>query len=95
MVYLGSLLDKAGSIGSELDRRLGMARSDYTKLSQVRKKLRIFEACIIPKLLYCLHMACLNAADVRKFDAFQAACLRDISGIAHISQPSQKQDCLV
>jgi len=100
IVYLGSLLDKAGNIGSELNRRLGMARSDFKQLAKVwkhaclslDKKLQIFEACIVAKLLYCLHTAWLNAADLRKLDAFQAQCLRNIAGIPHsyISRVSNK-----
>ena len=91
LVYLGSLLNKSGNIGPELNRRLGAARSDFRQLSKVwkhtslslQKKLRTFESCIVAKLLYCLHTAWLNVADVRKLDAFQAQCLRDIAGIPH------------
>ena len=46
-------------------------------------KIRICDACVMSNLLYCLHTAWLSSAELRKLDAFQARCLRRISGIAH------------
>ena len=91
MIYLGSLLDGSGDIGSELNRRLGSARAAFKTLTQVWKharisrqhKLRIFEACIGSQLLYCLHTAWLNKAALRKLDGFQGRCLRKILGVPH------------
>ena len=65
-----------------------MARADFKQLSKVwrharisvQRKVNIFEACVVSKLLYCLHTAWLNMADRRKLDAFQAQCLRTITG---------------
>ena len=89
MVYLGSLLSNDGRIGSELARRLGMSRGDFQKLRRVwshsnltrRRKTEIFNACIISKLMYCLHTAYLNKAERRKLDGLQARCMRQIIGV--------------
>ena len=65
LVYLGSLLCDNGSIGLELNRHLGAARAEFETLSRVwnhavlrkSEQIQIFEACVISKLLYCLHTA--------------------------------------
>ena len=84
MVYLGSVLSADGKSGSEISRRLGAARSEFDKLLRVWKhskipalrKVAIFEACVMSKLLYNLHSLCMNEAEKRKVNAFQARCLR-------------------
>ena len=48
------------------------------------KKIHIFQACVVSKLLYCLHTMWLNKAELRKIDGFQAKCLRSI---LHIPRP--------
>jgi hypothetical protein len=86
MVYLGSLLSSDGKIMSEISRRLGMARKDFEVLQSIWKhttlsqfwKLRIFEACIVTKLLYGLVTAVLNKAERGRLDGFQARCIRKI-----------------
>ena len=91
LVYLGNTLSASGDIISEVSRRLGMARPDFTALERFwkhtsltsRSKLRVFNACVVSKLLYCLHTAWLNKADLRRLDAFQASCLRKILRIPH------------
>ena len=89
MVYLGSLLSNDGCIGSELARRSGMAQGGFQTLRRVwshskltrRRKTEIFTACILSKLMYCLHTAYLNKAERRKLDGFQARCMRQIIGV--------------
>ena len=91
MVYLGSLLTADGRIASELGRRLGMAKSDFTVLERVwkhsslsrKKQIRIFDACVCSKLCYGLFTATLNKADKRRIDGFHARCLRKILRIPH------------
>ena len=91
LVYLGSVISASGSITSEVNRRLGMAKADFDALNRVwkhahltcTKKLQIFSACVVSRLMYSLHTAWLCKADLRKIDAFQARCLRSILGIPH------------
>ena len=90
ITYLGSLLCD-GSVGPELGRRLGAARSEFDKLARIwshstlsqDRKLRIFEACVLSKLLYALHTAWLNKQETARLDAFHVRCLRKIYGIPH------------
>ena len=100
LVYLGSYLCDNGSIGPELNRRLGAARAESETLSRVwnhavlpkSEKIRIFEACVLSKLLYCLHTAWLNKAELRRFNAFQSKCFRKFLNIPHsyVSRISNK-----
>ena len=90
LVYLGSSLSSDGKVGSELNRRLGLARADYENLRKiwshsalsVRRKVAVFEACVVSKLLYGLTSACLNKCEKRRIDGFQARCLRKIMKVA-------------
>ena len=100
LVYLGSFLCDNGSIGPELNKRLGAARAEFETLSRVwnhavlrkSEKIRIFEACVLSRLLYCLHTAWLNKAELRRLNAFQAKCFRKILNIPHsyVSRISNK-----
>ena len=91
MVYLGGILSADGRISSELSRRLGAAAADFSQLETVWKhanisraqKVRICSACVVEKLMYCLHTAVLNKSELRKLDGFYARCLRKIYGIQH------------
>ena len=91
LVYLGSVISASGSITSEVNRRLGMAKADFDALNRVwkhahltcAKKLQIFLACVVSRLMYSLHTAWLCKTDLRKSDAFQARCLRSILDIPH------------
>ena len=85
------MLDATGSVSSELNLRLGLARSDVKNLERVWKhanipqhrKILIFDTCVGSQLLYCLHTAWLNKAELRKLDGFHARCQRKILGIPH------------
>ena len=91
MIYLGGLLTDDGTITSELSRRVGMAYSDFSSLPRVwshanitrKRKIQIFNACIISKLMYGLDIAWLRQNDLARLDAFQARTLRRICGIQH------------
>ena len=92
MVYLGCVLSRDGSSGSELSRRLGAAQDEFGKLAKVwahcnvtrHRKVEIYSACVLSKLLYNLHSLWLSPSEERKLDAFHCKCLRRI---LHI-QPS-------
>ncbi|CAE8642492.1 unnamed protein product [Polarella glacialis] len=45
--------------------------------------MEIFNACIVSKLMYCIHTAWLNVAERRRLDAFQNKCLRKVMGVKH------------
>ena len=100
LLYLGNFFCDNGSIRPELNRRLGAARAEFETLCRVwnqavlpkAEKIRIFEACVLSKLLYCLHTAWLNKAELRRLNAFQAKCFRRILNIPHsfVSKISNK-----
>ena len=48
-----------------------------------QRKLRIFDACVLSKLLHSLHTAWPKTAVLSRLDAFQARCLRRILRIPH------------
>ena len=56
-------------------------------------QIRIFEACVLSKLLYCLHTAWLNKAELRRLKAFQAKPFRKIHP-ALLCEQDLKQDCV-
>ena len=71
-VYLGAMLSTDRHMSSELSRRLGEAQNEFNVLSKiwahsnltVKQKVRIFDACVLSKLLYCLHTAWLNTVEL-------------------------------
>jgi hypothetical protein len=89
LLYLGTAVADDGRIGRELARRLGMASSEFRSLDALwrhtslgrDRKTAIFNAVVIPRLLYSLSTACLNIAEKRRLDGFQNRCLRRIWGI--------------
>ena len=89
ITYLGSIVSDDGRVSRELARRLGMAHSEFRALSRIwrhsslgrKRKIKIFEATVLPKLLYGLAAAWLNTSERRRLDGFQNRCLRDIWGI--------------
>jgi len=98
LLYLGSLVSDDGRVQRELSRRLGMAGAEFRQLSRLwrhsrlgrARKIEIFNAVIIPKMMYGLAAAWLNTAEQRKINGFQNRCLRTIWGIkpAFISRVS-------
>ena len=89
MTYLGSLLSADGRSGPELDRRLGLAEQTFKDLRRVwghanvsrSRKMFIYESFVLPRLMYSLHTAWLNKAEVKRLDGFHCRCLRRIFGI--------------
>ena len=90
-VYLGSLLTTRGSTKTVIARRIGEAKGVLKDLQAVwrhanltkRRKLEIFNACVVSKLLYSLETLSFRAADWSRIDAFHAQSLRKITGIPH------------
>ena len=83
---LGSYLDASAAAGPEICKRLGEAKGQFEKLPKVwqhstlrtQLKIRIFQGCVVSKLLHCPHTMWLNKADVRKIDGFPAKSPRSI-----------------
>ena len=70
---------------------MGEARGAFHKLCavwrhanlSVKDKLRVFDACVVSKLLYSLECECLLQGDRRRLDGFYAQCLRSLQRIEH------------
>ena len=69
-VFLGGLLSTDGSVGAELSRRIGEGRDCFHTLARVwrhaniskTRKMQIFEACIVSKILYGLETVWLQGS---------------------------------
>ena len=74
-----------------MSRRIGAARGEFEKLRRIwahstlarDRKIQIFGACVLSKLLYGLHTTWLHQVEVKRLDGFQASCLRKILRISH------------
>jgi hypothetical protein len=90
-VYLGGLLAGDGDPSSELSRRIGEAGAAFDALARVwkhanvtrQRKLEIYRACILPKLMYGLETLWLRGAEQKRLNAFHVKCLRKVLGIRH------------
>jgi hypothetical protein len=104
MTYLGGLLSSDGRSVDELSRRLGLAAADFKTLSKIwshanvsmRRKVQVFEACVVSVLMYGLKTIWLGAAGRRRLDGFQARCIRKIlkipaSFISRVSNASVRR----
>ena len=88
LTYLGSIISEDGRVRGELVRRLGFARGSFRELARVwrhssvgrQKKIMLFNALVVPILMYALQVAWLNKAETRQLDGFQCRCLRAIWG---------------
>ena len=89
--YLGTTVSSDGRMGSELNRRLGMASAEFYRIKRVwghtsigeQQKIALFNTIIIPKLLYSLSTVCLNAAERRRLDGAHCRMLRGLCGVKH------------
>eukprot|EP00959_Pyramimonas_sp_CCMP1952_P256381 5355323-Pyramimonas_sp.AAC.1 len=89
--HLGTTLDNDGKAGGELTGRLGMAFAGFRKLKQLwghsnigeARKLELFNAAIISKLLCSLCSVALNAAEKRRLDGARCRMLRTLCGVRH------------
>ena len=100
ILYLGTTISADGLVGSEFNRRLGAAWSEYSKLSRLWKhthiplarKVEVLGATVMTKLLFGLKSVWLNKKQQRHLNGFQARCFRDLLRIPHpqISRISNK-----
>ena len=90
-VYLGGMLTSSTSACPEVSRRIGEARGSFKSLEQCwshanishRRKIELYHACVVSKLLYGLESLWLLQRDLQRIDAFHAQCLRRIRRIPH------------
>ena len=90
-VYLGGMLSSVATVAPEVSRRLGEARGSFKNLNQCwshanitrQRKLQLYHACVVSKLLYGLESLWLLQRDLQRLDAFHAQCLRRICNISH------------
>ena len=89
--YLGALLHKTGRIDSELNCKIGMAKTDFRKLVQIwnhtgitrDRKMQLYQSLILSRLLYGLQTVWLPKQSQKRLDAFHYQCLQELTGIAH------------
>ena len=75
----------------ELTRRLGEAQRIFKQLAKIwghtsvgwQQKYRVYESCVLGKLLYSLDSIWLLSADRNRLDVFHCRCLRRLLGIPH------------
>ena len=87
---------------------LGEAKGHSDKLARnwrhstlhTQQRVRIFQACVVSRLFFCLNTMWLKKADLRKIDGVHAKCLRSIFRspfpyISHISGATvlQRRHC--
>ena len=85
-VYLGGLVTCDGKAGNEISRRLGACGGLFRQIRQVwshaavtrNRKLEVYSACVLSKLLYSLESLWLLKAERARLDAFHCRCLRMI-----------------
>ena len=89
VVYLGAHIDSKGNPGPEVAKKLREAGRVFKTLLRVwkhtgirtKRKIDIYYACVVSKLMYSLCTACLTEKQQRLLDSFHIRCLRSIAGI--------------
>lgn len=87
--YLGSVIDSSGRCRPDILRRIGIASSSMNSMSRVwsqsklslATKLRIYETCIVPILLYGSETWTILKADLDRLQAFHMRAQRRILGV--------------
>ena len=90
--YLGSLISSTSVAATkDVNARIGSAQAAFASLRwclwkkknvSLKTKMRVFNASVLPILLYAAETWTLLAGDLRKLEAFQMRCLRAILGIS-------------
>ena len=91
VVYLGGLLTTQVTAKPEVSRRIGEARGIFKALQRCwahanicrKRKLELYSAIVLPKLLYNMETLWLLQADRQRIDSFDVQCLRRICRIPH------------
>ena len=98
-VYLGSLISQDNAAQKDIQRRLGHARSTYTRLHHIWKsnsyslktKIRLFNTLVKPVLLYGAECWRITKCDMSKVSSFYNGCLRKICRIFWPNKISNKE----
>ena len=84
--YLGSVIDKHGTIDKDVDLRVQAAWSSWRKLSGVlyalRLKAKVYEAIIRPALMYGSECWAMKVSNKRKIAATEMRMLCGILGVS-------------
>jgi len=88
-VYLGGIIACDGRAAREISRRLGECGRLFDQLKRMwsharittRRKLEIYRACVVTKLLYSLDSLWLLKAERQRIDGFHCKCLRRLLSI--------------
>ena len=87
--YLGSSLSKSATVDSEISTRLGIASTNFGKLTKrvwnnrhlsTKSKVRVYEACVLSILLYGVETLATYRPQESKLSAFHTRNLRFILG---------------
>ena len=89
VIYLGTHIDSKGKPGPEVAKKLREAGRIFKNLLRVwkytgirtKRKIDIYYACVVSKLMYSLCTVCLTEKQQRLLDSFHIRCLRSIAGI--------------
>jgi Reverse transcriptase (RNA-dependent DNA polymerase) len=87
-VYLGGMITEEGGCGEDIRRRIGLASTVFGKLDKmwrtnsvsIKTKLRLYNALVIPVLLYGSECWCLRKEDERRLLVAEMSWLRRIRG---------------
>ena len=89
--YLGSILASTGKVDEDIRCRIGKAIGVFRKMNDIwtskkitlRIKLQLFNAIIVPMMLYGSETWKESKGNLKKVDVFQQRCLRKILGITY------------
>jgi hypothetical protein len=87
--YLGSVVSKDGGTQVDIQSRMGKARGVFARLNPIWRsrqygrdtKIKIYQSCVIPVLLYSSECWRMTKSDSMKLAAFHTRCLRKICRI--------------
>ena len=82
-IYLGGLITANGAAQPEVSRRIGEAKGIFKAMQRCwshanisrHRKIELYTAIVLPKLLYNIDSIWLLQADKRRLDGFHARCL--------------------
>ena len=93
--YLAAFCSADGTIGKELNNRIGRAAGSFRELEKIWKdrylNLRFYSSCVLSTLLYAAECLSLTERDEARLDAFDMRCQRKILRIKWTQHTTNKQ----